>query len=507
MATEYDNFKWRETENGLWTRDVDEVEMAYTSLYTRWRGSGRNFFHMTGHLSLKVPVQSFQDQQEIERGLDAAARKAWMVLRYQHPTIASQVKLDSQTQKYVKAYPISTEGWLDETFDIIETGQTGIEWANNDPPAPPLPTLNLIKPPSIDKHSVLRDIVFRSPHDIIDGIGTLLLFGNYVQLVAEAFAQGDSYHIPSLHDPRVVQNLSPPFRVAAAIPPQPSHKILRRLADLDKAAQAFASSNAEIVALPYQNGAMVPGVHKRVEVVLSPSESSKLTAACKGIGVTVTHVFHAAIALTLRDLQPQSAAPRPVTYVGYLLRNERTSCIPPYNDHRHAAAVYHSVSSDKLVVDMTVPSKADGKTKPADERVEFLRIVRQLKDFYLKVRDDPDQYCLAPLLAARGTSPLPTDPAEALTVPAVPPPAEVASATISSMGRIDNLISQQYGAVEVYHPWVTGEELRNSLGLFLGTFRGELSLSAAYNDVWHNKTEVMGFVRRCVEVVTVGFGL
>lgn len=508
-ATSYENFQWRETRPGLWSRDIDEVEMAYTSLQKQWAGSGRSFFHMTGHISLKVPVQANQDHQEAEHRVDTALSKAWIALRFHHPTIASRVELDHQARKYVKVYHISSDGWLDETLKLIDNGQTGIEWANNDPPAPLLPTLNIIKPPSDDKQWILRDLVLRSPHNIIDGIGTLLLFDNYIRLASEAFVQGTSFVPPSLDDHGVIENLSPPYRVAASIPPKPSAQILRRLEAL--AAQEKISSSVDIANLPFKRGALVPGVHKRVEIILSPEETSKLTTACKSSGATVTHVFHAAIALVVRDLQPKQGAPRHVQYVGYLLRNERPRCRPPYNDHRHAAATYHSVSGEKLVVDMTVSGETGasvaGSQLSKGDQTEFLRIVRQLRDFYFNVRDDAEHHLLAPMLWAKGTNPLPTDPEEEHVIPEVPPPAEAASATISSMGRIDNMIAHQHGPFEVYHPWVTGEELRSSLGLFLGTFRGQLSLSAAYNDAWHDENEVMGFVRGCLDVVNAGFGL
>ncbi|CAH0028407.1 unnamed protein product [Clonostachys rhizophaga] len=145
---------------------------------------------------------------------------------------------------------------------------------------------------------------------------------------------------------------------------------------------------------------------------------------------------------------------------------------------------------------MTVPGDLDasrGKTMSESGREEFFRVAKQLKDFYLKVRDDPDHYCLAPLPRARGTKPPLTDPEKTLVIPPVPSPADVASATISSMGRIDKIIARQHGDIEVHSPWVAGEELRSSIGLFLGTFREELSLSVAYNEAWHVENEVIGF--------------
>lgn len=503
----YGRYEWRDTGRGTWVRDADEPETFYAAIARQWEASGRSFFHMTGHLSLKVAVPAGQTQESVGQKLDDALAKAWLALRFHHPAIAAQVNFhpgaDDSVGNFVKEYPVDPSGWFEKTFIRHTDGQTGGGFANSDPPAPLLPTLNVLAPPSEDGTVVLRDLVFRSPHDIIDGIGTLLLFDNYGRLAAEAFEKGDAYGPPSLQDPAVIKNLSPPFRVAANIPPEKSEAIKQRLANIEAEAKADAS-NVEDAVLPYKKGALVPGVHKRVEITLPSEQTSKLTQACKKLGVSVTHVFHAALALTLRDLQEKASSPRPVQYVGYLLRNERERCAPPYNDHRHPTGVYHSISGEKLVLGMTVPGQGAGLPNADEERTEFLRIVGQMRDFYTAVRDDREHYALAPYLWARGTPPLPRGGEKASTVP---PPSESPSATISSMGRIDNVIAERHGAIEVYDPWVTGEELRSGLGLFLGTFRGELCLSAAYNDAWHDVDGVMGFIRRCVDIVYSGLGI
>lgn len=69
------------------------------------------------------------------------------------------------------------------------------------------------------------------------------------------------------------------------------------------------------------------------------------------------------------------------------------------------------------------------------------------------------------------------------------------------MGRVDELIAAKHGALHVQDPWVTGEELGTGLGAFLGTFDGELHLSAAYNETFHEKQEVEAFLARVQEIV------
>lgn len=511
MTADYDRFQWREKETGVWVREIDECEMAYTAIQRYWRGNGRSFFHMTGHMILRVRVPDGQDRKEVEDKLDAALAKAWTTLRYHNPTIASQVVLDPSERKYLKVYHVDADGWLEKSLKRVTSGQTGMEFSNDDPPAPNLATLNVISPPQVDEGVVQRDLVLRAPHDIIDGVGTLMLFENYTRHVSRAYADGEDYQIPSLDDPQVIQNLSPPFRVAADVPPTPTEKTKKQFDEVVAREKADAERDMDIISLPYDKSKLVPGVHKRTELNLSPDETAKLTAACKSLGATPTHVFHAAMSIALRDLQEKNAEPRLVQSIAYLLRNERERCLPPFNDHRHAAAVYHSISSDKLIVDMTVPGIDSAAVDSNSEREEFLRIVDIFKHFYLKVKNNADHYQLAPLLWAKGTAehPAPTDPAEAQGAPpAVPKPSEHPSVSISSLGKIDGgLLSPKHGDIEVHHPWVTGEELRNWLGLFLGTFRGEMSLSAAYNDAWHGKEDVDRFLRKCKDVVFAGLEL
>lgn len=210
MAANYERFEWRETQPGRWVRDIDETETSYTSLFKQWEGSGRSFFHMTGHLSLRMAVPEDHSGTQAEANLDQALSNAWVALRCQHPNLASQTRLDAATRKWIKEYLTNADGWLDNTFIPVPGNQTGIEWANGDPPAPPLPTLNVLSPGIRDGRIIRRDLVFRSPHDIIDGIGTLLLFDNYIRLAAEALEKGDSYKLPTIDDPQVPDDLSPP---------------------------------------------------------------------------------------------------------------------------------------------------------------------------------------------------------------------------------------------------------------------------------------------------------
>ncbi|KAF5650186.1 uncharacterized protein FTJAE_609 [Fusarium tjaetaba] len=502
------NCNWHQVNPGVWQRHIDEIEQFYSTMVILYEGSGRMFFGMTGHVSLSIKTTTDLSQDDAERAVDEALRKAWLALRHAHPTLASQVTQDFESGEWIKTYRELRSGtdkdaWLERTLVHISSGQTGNQWANSDPPAPKLPTMFVLHLPAERDDdgsvSVRRDLVFRSPHDIIDGIGTLMMLNNFIFLASEAYEKGNTYEPPAL-DGSESSNLSPSYRIAAQIPETPDPAQLDRLKQMAAQKAAAASDpSVEVLALPYRQGDLLPGRHQRLALTLNREETQKLLKACKMVGATPTHVFHAAAAMVVRDLQDKPATTKKVRYINYILRNERSSCQEPYSTAQHPASVYHSVSGQSLVVDMDLHPSS---TKP-NRKTEFLSILETVKAFYLTVKQDKEFYLLAPTMFSQATPALPSGPRP---LP-VPEPNAHPSVSISSMGRTDTIVALNTGAFEARDPWVTGEELGNGLGLFLGTFRGELCLSAAYNDAWHTEWDVKEYLERCKDVVFSGLGI
>ncbi|KAF7556687.1 hypothetical protein G7Z17_g1255 [Cylindrodendrum hubeiense] len=509
MASPYANLVWHQTDPGVWQRSIDELEQFYATMVVLYEGSGRMFFGMTGHVSLNINVPSDKTPEQAGELVDQALGKAWLTLAHLHPTIGAQVTQVPETQEWVKTYrqfqeEADTRAWLDRTLVPVSTGQTGEEWANSDPPAPKLPTLFNIHVPAqeSDNRDVHRDLVFRSPHDIIDGVGTLILLGNLIAHASRAYNEGDAYQVPAF-DGSEIANLSPSYRIAANAPPELTKAQRERIEKMAlQKAEAASPGDAEVLALPFRHGAVVPGRHQRAALALNKNQTSQLLALCKAAGATPTHVFHAAAAIVLRDVQDRPTEAKRVRYVNYILRNERASCDTPYSTAKHPAALYHSVSGQSLVVDMTLSAAGDAPDE-VTRRQEFFDAVEVMKDFYQEVRNDQEHYALAPTMWAAATPQLPSSPRP---LP-VPPPNTRPAVSISSMGRTDTIIPPTTGNFNIRNPWVTGEELGNGLGLFLSTFDGELCLSAAYNDAWHTKADVSDYLDRCKEVVFNGLSI
>ncbi|EHK97215.1 hypothetical protein M7I_7025 [Glarea lozoyensis 74030] len=121
----------------------------------------------------------------LDEKIDDSFRRAWKEMLFDHPTLAAPVVYDTETKKCKKVYQspateLDLDNWLRDTFTIIDDGQTGEEFANTDPPVGPLAKLYIVKPAQNNPDGLSRDIVFRSSHDMIDGLGSFYLLNNFL---------------------------------------------------------------------------------------------------------------------------------------------------------------------------------------------------------------------------------------------------------------------------------------------------------------------------------------
>lgn len=100
----------------------------------------------------------------------------------------------------------------------------------------------------------------------------------------------------------------------------------------------------------------------------------------------MTHVYHAAIAMAVRDAQKRRCEPRSVRYINYSLINERGHCIPPYSTPAHAISTYHSVSGQSLVINIEVLAASASQKDSQQQKDEFRNIIQQIKTFYTEIR-------------------------------------------------------------------------------------------------------------------------
>jgi hypothetical protein len=224
---------------------------------------------------------------ELETRIDNSFRYAWKRLRYDHPTLAASVEYDSFTKSCRKIYrspqnDAEVNEWLEETLKFVNTGEKGLEFANSDPVVGRFATLYILTPRQTSVQSSLKkDIVFRSHHDLIDGIGTLILFNNLLRHTFEAF------NSPNHHSDIVFggehQNLSPPLRIASDIPPIPSQSQVEKLNEI-KTANKAAAEGAEILSIPFNANITMPRRSQRIATHLSAAKLTHCFQNVKQLG-------------------------------------------------------------------------------------------------------------------------------------------------------------------------------------------------------------------------------
>lgn len=264
---------------------------------------------------------------------------------------------------------------------------------------------------------------------------------------------------------------------------------------------ASLKKGIETASPSFKRQVILPGKHQRVAVTLSEDTTTRLLEKCRSLGLSITHAYHAAIALAVGDLQERKETDRMVRYINYCLINKRHHCKPLYSTSAHPVSVYHSVSGRCLTVDLTVPALGSSETTTTNRDI-FLPIAQHIRDYYLEIRNNEEHIKLVPAYWAMSILPYPGPGS-----PTIPERNETPSASISSMGILDNVIHHNYGIFSMDTPWVTGEELGTGLGAFLDTWKGRLTLSAAYNDAWYGKEEVLDVLNRCNEIAFQGLGI
>ena len=500
-------YEWRETSPGRFERDLDEVEQFYASMAKLYEGTGRSFFAITGYLEISLELSPSEKVRDVERRVNCAFQSAWSRLRIDHPTIASYFIYDWSRKRCKKVCETSKSEahsdlkWLESSFTIIDNGQSGLDFANSDPPVKQHATLYLITPPANAKASssgvLRRDVVFRSPHVTIDGIGTLMLLDSLMAHAAESFVAPEACPVVNIKQEHL--NLSPSFRIAAAIPSKANLAQLHRFTETH-AAESRLREDVELLGIPFKRDAMLPLASRRTATHLSKAEAHMITERCRAQGLSVTHAFHAGIVLAAYKMAERHDMERKMRYVSYCLVNLRNQCIPPYNSARHAASVYHAVPGNSLVIDFTVPVKESSRNPR--EIHNFTSVATQIKDYYLGVKYDPDFVPMTPLFFRAFTPSYPEEPCCE-----VPLPNQSPSASMSSMGVIERIIQPSRSPFTIDAPWVTGDEYGTGVGVFLGSWRGEMSLSAVFNMAFHEEGKIAKFLSDAKRIVSVGLDI
>ncbi|KAJ6259246.1 hypothetical protein Dda_6145 [Drechslerella dactyloides] len=252
---------WKEISPGKWTRDFDPIEKTL------------NFLTLASPVMMQFTIAAGgflpDDELSVEKVKDA-----WVALRYAHPILAC--KITGTGFEYQVPTDDELQKWVEETIIVDNSGKTGQDLALL-AIGPKTEAAELYFLP--DRHEVF--ILLR--HEIIDGIGSVILFNNLLRALHEGRKITKFGDEPALLNPSLTEILH------AEDPSPDATNQAHQIAESYMAQRAISLKMKPIDPdMPSQLG--------RLEHEFSESETSAIVKACKDSGITVTTASTAAVA-------------------------------------------------------------------------------------------------------------------------------------------------------------------------------------------------------------------
>ena len=441
------NMSWTETSAGHFERPFDSLERFYRAISASGAAFNREHFVVNAVLRLRLNP-SIGD-------IEQALRHAWMTLRHDYPQIAAYGR--GSTYIYEVPSTSSINSWLSETFITQQTTASPSSVCEDSAPSE-LAKMHYFP------HTL--EILFRSSHWRIDGIGSLHLLNHFLKILARprSVTFGD--------EPK---NLSIGLDEAANTPSQVTSEMEQSASDL----LMHFVNNLPSIGLPTSKS-QNPGGSARCKVTFTLPLTTSIIARCKASGFSVTAATHAAVVgATLQHADPEKPADKYTSFSNFDLRKY---CPPPYSGATKAVSIFHT--------GIPVVVKLSGFQKDA---VQFQKL-------YSQRLNAPGQHNMFSFLACY------VDKVNTLFMQP-PPPGSLppTEPSLSSLGIIHNFIANKHGnVVEVTDFWLGVDMLSRQLMVYIWTHQGKLQLSACYNKEFYAREFVENFLSDVKDVLVDG---
>lgn len=429
---------WREVSPGRFERPFDTIEQFYKLISAGAAALGRE--HWTVNIVAQLKLDPSLGHPE------PCLRSAWKATRFKLPQIAAFAV--ENTYVYEVPDALALQSWLDETF-VVEplTATTADLYANGKPS--PMAKMHYLPQTS--------EILIRSSHYRVDGIGALHLLDTFLKSLAVPV----DVHFgsePTRLSPSLDQILSIPASVCAESEATANDQIKLYI------------DNLPSIGLDPDLSSLLPGGTRRCEIELSSDLTLSIISQCKQEGFSVTAGVHAAvIKATQHAANPSSSATKWTTWISF---DFRKYCPPPYNGADHGVSIYHTGFPATLT--------------PTTFFADALKIQEYNSRNLTAPDDNVFSYlnCYVDKVRTLFTTPVPEG---------TPPPTEP---LLGSLGVIDKQLTSWYdGRVEVTDFWLGVEQLSPQLQIYVWTRAGRMKLSICYNESFYSADFVVGFLR------------
>ncbi|KAF4578360.1 trichothecene O-acetyltransferase family protein [Pleurotus pulmonarius] len=369
--------------------------------------------HMKGEQNLFIGAHVNVSATISQYHLTNAARATWMWLRYHVPAIATSIVPDDEGTSrlvYKPASEAEVNEWASRTFIVSRDPEADVEHLRLKLGEEKIPSedglqtwAHFVLTPGDDRESVSKfGFLIRTHHAPFDGVGLKIMLNRYLIQLAKRLGSADGAQ-STLQWGSEAANLVPAVynillpSIPRAIPPDSSEEpsfahpyygtmgaVLQSIGEAMKIPYGFKPR-------PSDPGWPSPG---REVLFFSASESAQLLASLKPLGkadvgkaYTLTHLAHAALAMTVMADNPPTADASGLVLGNLHLRNCREFLVEPYSSRDGYSGYALGVSHLSVPVSLFITG--DGKPAPLDKQT-LVKAMKAVRDSYEQQKALPD---------------------------------------------------------------------------------------------------------------------
>ncbi|KAF3315981.1 hypothetical protein TWF173_002761 [Orbilia oligospora] len=411
-------------------------------------------------------------------------KSAWKTLRYHHPIIVVTINDDGAGLVYKSPESDEeVERWIEETVIVVvddddnNIGKKGGRWVLAHQRVPKTGEVYWI----LEK----REVVLHLPHQISDGIGSIILLNNFLKILrtgetipAPGFGNEVGRLPPSLFDTLGEKNWR-------------HEKNFGLNGEMVKTAEEISGRflGNESIAVSIKDGVgmdTVPEVpYGRVEHEFDEEETERIVKACREIGVTVTNAVMAANALAMAkygDIEEEGGKEKKERAISNLVSVNYRPLIEGEGKLQ---------AGGNMFVDTFCVFEVENDNGLKD----FKEFAKEVKGELSKWKNNEDYISYSPLLAHR---------LEEVARKGVEE-GDIGHSgfVVSSLGIVEKYLKEQ-----VDDFWFGISVASVGAGcLFIWTIKGRLRIAVCFNKAWFEEGVIEGFVDGVVGELRRGLGV
>ena len=451
IADEHSALQWVKVSPRTYERSLDDMERFF-----KHAGEGGTGATDGQHWHIAVMTKIKTTNVDLRNDIP----KAWKSLRGINPCLSATVHGDRLV--YTVADEQELELWLKDTLHFHDTAGSSRDI---------FPIRNFTGRAVLHVLLSTQELYLLAPHTHLDGIGAYTAMNNLIQALSDV-SVNDS---PALgHE---AQHLVPPLNVLANIAPATDANKATYQSMLGKWIAGFAG-----VTLQLKDPKQPCKEPRIVYHPFSVTDSARIVAKCKELGLTVTAAVQAAVSIALRKQVKSTATIQSAVTIHNVRKWVDKSTRPAVD----------------LVGPLAVPVPAVFTV--TDDFVGTAQLAKQ------KYREPDDTDLLRTLPRFWGN--------EMVEIMTNPPPGASAPSSLglSSFGILDAYLKPAYqGAadrrVEVEDAWLGITLYSADILLHLWTLQGAMRLQCVFNEAYHDKQAVEELLQMTRDELLQGLSL